>query len=73
MWTYLTTAPDQIQAEMWRDMLVKEGVPAVIRPGDTSTFLGVSVYPCRILVADDKLERAREISDRLWPPKQTNL
>ena len=60
-WVLLTTAPDQLVAEMWRDLLKGEGVSALIRPGDTVSFLGVSTYPCRIMVRESELEEAREI------------
>ena len=60
-WAYLITAPDQIVAEMWRDALIDRGVPAVIRAGDTTSFLGVSAYPCRLLVDEDSLEESRRI------------
>ena len=60
-WAYLITAPDQIVAEMWRDALIERGVPAVIRAGDTTSFLGVSAYPCRLLVDEDSLEESRRI------------
>ena len=60
-WTYLITAPDQIVAEMWRDALIERGVPAVIRAGDTTSFLGVSAYPCRLLVDEDSLQESRRI------------
>ena len=60
-WVYLTTGPDQLVAEMWRDLLVQEGVRALIRPGDTASFMGVSGYPCRVMVWEDQLERAREV------------
>ena len=60
-WVYLITAPDQIVAEMWRDALIERGVPAVIRAGDTTSFLGVSAYPCRLLVDEDSLEESRRI------------
>ena len=67
-WVLLTTAPDQLQAEMWRDLLVEDGFKAIVRPGDTTSFLGVSPYPCRILVADDELERASDaLETRLAP------
>ena len=67
-WVYLATAPDQLQAEMWRDMLVEEEIPALVQGGDMTTFLGVSANPCRIMVADDRLERAREVlRERLGP------
>ena len=71
-WVYLTTAPDQLQAEMWCDLLVEEGVPALVRGGDMSSFLGVSAQPCRIMVADDRVERAREVlGERLNPEDET--
>ena len=57
----LTTAPDQLVAEMWRDLLRDQGVSAIIRPGDISSFMGVSAYPCRIMVQQDQHERAKEI------------
>jgi hypothetical protein len=60
-WVTLATAPDQIVAEMWREMLVAEGVPATLRPGDTTSFLGVTLLPCRVLVADNELARAKEL------------
>ncbi len=60
-WVVLATAPDQIVAEMWNDILVAEGVPAAIRPGDTTNFLGVTLLPCRVVVADDELARAQGI------------
>jgi hypothetical protein len=42
-------------------MLVAEGVPATLRPGDTTSFLGVTLLPCRVLVADKELARAQEL------------
>jgi hypothetical protein len=64
-WVYLATAPDQLVAEMWRDMLAEEGVAALVRAGDTSSFLGVSAYPCRLLVAEHQLERAEAVMREL--------
>ena len=60
-WTYLITAPDQLVAEMWSELLSSYGVRAAVRPGDTQSFLGVSAYPCRILVDEPDLARAREL------------
>lgn len=60
-WTYLTTAPDQLVAEMWSQLLRDRGIPAMVRAGDTSSFLGVSAYPCGILVDDGQVSRAREV------------
>ena len=64
--TYLATAPDQLQAEMWRDILEEEGISAVVRPSDTTSFLGVSAYGCRMMVTERDLERARKaLKERL--------
>jgi len=58
-WVVLTTAPDQLTAEMWRSVLLEEDVPATVK--DTSSFLGVSPLPCRIMVPEDRKEDARAI------------
>ena len=60
-WVDIATAPDQLQAEMWRDMLIEEGIAAIVRPGDTASFLGVSAYPCRIMVREHRVEEAKEV------------
>jgi len=62
-WTYLITAPDQLIAEMWSELLSSYGVRARVQAGDTHSFLGVSAYPCRILVDEDDVDRARELME----------
>lgn len=59
-WVHLTTAQNQLEAEMWRDLLVSSGIPALVRPGDTASFLGVRAYPCRVMVLEDQAEEARK-------------
>ena len=54
-WARLTTAPNQLTAEMWRDLLLGEGIPAMVRGGDTSSYFGVTPFPRPILV-DESLE-----------------
>jgi hypothetical protein len=49
-WVCLGTAPDQVLAEMWRDWLTSQSIPARLAPGDVISFLGVSGAPCRLLV-----------------------
>ncbi len=66
-WRLLATAPDQLTAEMWREMLRQHGIPVVISPGDTSSFMGVSALPCRLMVAGGYLEQAQEILAGLKP------
>ena len=65
-WVTLVTAPDQLAAEMWGELLNQHGIPTLVRAGDTSSFLGVSAYPCRILVDDEYLDEARRfLTDEL--------
>ena len=71
-WVYLATASGQLEAEMWRDRLAEDGVAAMVRQGDTQSFLGVSGYPCRLMVADDQLERAREVMQK-WQGESPGL
>ena len=58
-WVDLATARDQLEAEMWCNILVQEGVSAMVRPGDTSSFLGVRSHPTGVRVLETDLERAR--------------
>ena len=61
-WEMLATAPSLPIAEMWREMLAAEGIPALIRPGDAMTsYLGVTAYPCRIMVDAGRLDQARQV------------
>jgi hypothetical protein len=59
-WVHVATAPDQITAEIWVDVLHDAGIPAMIRPSDAVSFLGVSPLGCRVQVPESDLERARE-------------
>ncbi len=60
-WVLVVTAPDQLTAEMWRGLLVNNGIPARLKPGDTSSFLGLVPGPCSIQVEEAMLEDAREV------------
>ena len=60
-WVHLATAPDQISAEIWVDILRQQGVRAMIRPSDAVSFLGVSAVSCRVQTREEDLDRAREI------------
>jgi len=66
-WLLLTTAPDQLTAEIWRDILLQHGIPAMVNPGDTTSFMGVSSFPCRIMVARGYRSQAEEILASLKP------
>ena len=60
-WVCVATAPDQLVAEMWRELLVGQGIAAVVRSGDTASYLGVSAYPCRVLVRERDLDSAKKV------------
>jgi len=67
-WVYLTTAPDQLTAELWQGLLRNEEIPAVVRAGDTASYLGISAAPCRLLVPEERLAEARSLLwERLGP------
>jgi hypothetical protein len=68
-WTVLEIAPDQIQAEMLRDLLVESGVPSITGQGDTSSFMGVSLNPVRVMVFEEDLARAKEVLEELSGPE----
>jgi hypothetical protein len=70
-WELLTTAPDQLTAEIWKDILTQNGIPAMINPRDAVSFMGVSTLPCRIMVAYGYRQQAQEILDSLKPEEQS--
>ena len=57
-WTPILTVPQQI-AEMFQDMLWKEGIVSRLEPADVVSFLGISPAPCRILVGPEKAPGTR--------------
>ena len=69
-WELLTTAPDQLTAEIWLDILIQNDIPAMINPRDAISFMGVSSLPCRIMVAYGYCQKAQEILDSLQPPAE---
>ncbi len=60
-WVHLEVASDQIMAEFWIQVLADEGIPAMIRPSDAVSYLGVSGFGCRVQVTEPDLERALEV------------
>lgn len=50
---------------MLRELLIVNGVPSMTGQGDTSSFLGVSMKPVRVMVFQEDLERARKLLEDL--------
>ena len=62
-WTHLTTTGDQLSAELLVQALLEEGIEALVNAGDTSSFLGVSGNPCRVMVNAEQWLRAMALLD----------
>jgi len=46
---------------MYCDILRKEGIPAVTAPRDAVSFLGVSPFPCRVMVPKNLVGEAKAV------------
>ncbi|MBI4493532.1 MAG: DUF2007 domain-containing protein [Chloroflexi bacterium] len=62
-WVTLRTAPNQLTAELWRELLLSEGIPATLAPADAVSFLGLSSTPCRVLVPAASRAQAELVLD----------
>jgi hypothetical protein len=60
-WAHLATAPDQLTAEMWVELLRGQGIAAMIRPQDAVSFLGLSTMACQVLVPREHLAEAMQL------------
>jgi len=60
-WVHLATAPDQLTAEMWIELLRGQGIPAMINAQDAVSFLGVSSMACQVLVPRENLAEATQL------------
>ena len=63
-WMVAATAPDQLTGEMWHELLVNAQVSGRLRPSDVASFLGMSAYPCRVLVPANRIADARAVLAR---------
>ncbi len=63
-WIEVATAPDQLTAEMWVELLRNAGIPAMVKPKDTASYLGVSPMPCRVIVPEEQLKEAQLLLTR---------
>ena len=68
-WVVFATAPDQIMAEMWVQLVRSEGIPCRLQPGDTTNFLGVSATPVRLMTLESDAERAAQVLERPDEPE----
>lgn len=59
-WTPVVTAPDQLTAEMWQQLLLQESIPSMLAPHDAISFMGLSTIPVRLMVPVESVTQARE-------------
>jgi hypothetical protein len=64
-WVVFATAPDQMTAEMWQDLLSQAQIRCQLRAGDTFGFLGVSASPVRLVAPQEDAEMARDALETL--------
>ena len=70
-WKVLTTAPDQLIAESWCGLIRSAGIDCKLQPGDAVGFMGVSVFPVRIMVDASNVEIAQSVLDTyIAPPEE---
>ncbi len=62
-WITFATAPDQITAEMWRDLVQQAGIACQLQPGDTIGFIGVSAAPVRLMAREPDVAGAKRALD----------
>ncbi|MDG0867904.1 putative signal transducing protein [Candidatus Lucifugimonas marina] len=62
-WEVLTTAPDQLIAESWCGLIRAAGIECRLQPGDAVGFMGVSVFPVRLIVHQADVELAQSVLD----------
>jgi hypothetical protein len=62
-WKVLTTAPDQLIAESWCELIRSVDIDCMLQPGDAVGFMGVSVIPVRIMVDEQDIEQAQSLLD----------
>jgi len=62
-WDVLTTAPDQMIAEVWCGLVRAAGIDCNLQPGDAVGFMGVSVFPVRLMVLASDIEIAQSLLD----------
>ncbi len=69
-WEVLTTAPDQVIAESWCGLIRAAGIDCKLQPGDAVGWMGVSVFPVRIMVDASDIELAQNVLDAYVAPDE---
>ena len=62
-WKVFATAPDQLIGESWCGLIEAAGINCKLQPGDAVGFMGVSMFPVRLMTRSEDVERARSVLD----------
>lgn len=60
-WKVFATAPDQLIGESWCGLIENAGINCKLQPGDAIGFMGVSVFPVRLMTRSEDVELARSV------------
>lgn len=60
-WVTVATAPSQIIAEMWQQLVEDAGIEARILPSAAAVFGGVMNSPCRVQAPEERARDARSV------------
>ena len=64
-WKVFATAPDQLIGESWCGLVEAAGIRCQLQPGDVVGFMGVSIFPVRLMVQSEEVESAQAILENL--------
>ena len=60
-WALVATAPDQLTAEMWQQVMLQELIPSMLDPHDAISFMGVASTPVRLMVPREMVAKAQDV------------
>lgn len=63
-WEVITTAPGQLIGESWCGLIRAAGIDCRLQPSDAVGFMGVSVFPVRLMVRESDVEAAHSVLDK---------
>lgn len=69
-WKVFATAPDQLIGESWCGLIEAAGINCKLQPGDAIGFMGVSMFPVRLMTRSEDVERARTVLDSYVGPDE---
>jgi hypothetical protein len=69
-WAPVATAPDQVTAEMWAELLQNNGIPAWVGRGDALASRLVPSGPATVMVPASQLKDAKRVLGPIGSPRR---